>query len=168
MNGCPQEDFGMRKIGDVAVYWLGIAGGEFDPLIVPDEQILWLDQMLRENHQASFLFLHLGMDQHDTGGSFHPKYPYFFAANQDELQAVILRHAHLKAVFQAHLHHFYVKFIGSVPFITLPSMLENICAPALMDNFPEIYSILSFEKNKLLVNCYAREYVFAGFEHVFS
>ena len=70
----------------------------------------------------------------------------------------------VSAVFQGHLHYLHAKFIDNVPYITLPAMVENTCAPEMHNNFPEVYSIINLSEKGLQVKSYSRQYCFAGFE----
>ena len=41
-------------------------------------------------------------------------------------------------------------------------MGDNICGPNIRDNVPEIYTILTFEKNRIIAKAYSGKYCFAG------
>lgn len=163
-KGFSQDVFGMHKLGGLQFFWLGMNESFQGPWHIPEEQLIWLDEMLSKNSLPSLLFVHLAIDDHDVSGCFFPNYPSFFPKNQKKVRDILLKYPHVKAVFQAHVHYFHVQYRKSLPFISLPAMVENVCGPDITDNFPEVYTILDWTNERFLVKCYSREYCFSGLE----
>jgi hypothetical protein len=83
---------------------------------------------------------------------------------QYDIRKAISTSRHVVAVIQAHLHYFHAKKIDTIPYITCPAMGDNICGPNVKDNVPEIYTILSVDKGKVVAKAFSGKYCFAGYE----
>lgn len=164
-EGFEQRSYGVRMLSDYRIIWLGL-DSHHKTHILPKEQFDWLEKELK-NPIPTLILSHCAIDDQDVAGNYfyetidaQNSYGYFLE-NRSEIKALIAK-SNVIAVVQAHLHHFRVKMVGHIPYITLPAMGDNICAN--IENIPEIYSILSCENGKFLLKSYSREYCFAGYE----
>ena len=116
------------------------------------------------------IFTHCAIDDHDVNGNFfyeasdNRSKKALFLENQQEIRKIISSSNSVIAVIQAHLHYFHTKKIDGIPYITCPAMGDNICGPNIKDNVPEIYTIFSFEKNRIVAKAFSGKYCFAGYE----
>ncbi len=165
-TGFNQKIYGENTIQGVRCIWLAmeVSNGLYH---LPDNQLKWLEGVLKKETKPTLLFTHCAMDDHDVTGNFFldtKNRSPFFLSNQKSCQKIVSHHAIIRAVFQGHLHYLHTKFIDTVPYITLPAMVENTCAPEIHNNFPEVYSIINLSDKRLQVKSYSREYCFAGLE----
>ncbi len=58
----------------------------------------------------------------------------------------------------------YLQLPLELPYLTCPAMGDNICAPQLQENFPEIYTILTADSSNITCKAYSRDFCFAGVE----
>jgi len=167
-EGVSQKSFGVHTFGETSFIWLGLEKlkAEKEILKVPDDQLIWLQKTLKSLSTPCLIFIHVPFDEQNVEGNFFatPDTSPLFCANQKEIQACLISHHPIRAIFQAHLHYFHLKWIKHIPFFTIPSMSENLCGPKVRDNFPEIYTIVDLSADHLTVNCYSQEYCFAGVE----
>lgn len=139
-----------------------------------NEQLDWLNEILASTKQPTLIFTHCAVDDHDINGNFFyetfdaKQRKGFFLKNQEHIQTIISKCSFVKAVFQAHLHYFHSKIDDGVSYITCPAMADNICGPDMIDNIPEIYTLLTIENPRLSVKAFSREYCFAGTEIILS
>lgn len=84
--------------------------------------------------------------------------------NQKEIRKIISSSKSVIAVIQAHLHYFHTKKIDGISYITCPAMADNICGPIVKDNVPKIYTIFSFEGNRIIAKAFSGKYCFAGYK----
>lgn len=171
-HGYLQKSYGSLEINGHLIVWLGleIRDTHYKRRVVPDEQVVWLQEKLQQTQKPVYLFTHTPFDDHDvTGNFFYETFDArntqgFFLENGNHLREIVATCPYVKAVFQAHLHYFHCKMIGSVPFITCPALGDNICGPNAQDNVPEIYTIVQANNSRLNIKAYSREFCFAGLE----
>lgn len=171
-TGFYQKSYGMQELGKAALIWLGM---EYKPhnLIkhrLPDEQLTWLKRTLQQLQKPAILFTHCAIDEHDVKGNyFYEGYELknthgFFLENCKAIQSILSESEFVQIVVQAHMHYFHAKIIERIPYVTCPAMGDNICGPSMIDNMPEIYSLLTFNSKHLSLKAFSREYCFAGVE----
>lgn len=170
--GFTQKSYGYKEIDDFTLIWLGL---ELDPKdhrirSLSSEQLCWLRDMLKQAKQPTIIFTHCAIDDHDVNGNFfyeasdNRNKGALFLKNQGEIREIIATSGHVLAVLQAHLHYFHAKEIDGIPYITCPAMGDNICGPNIRDNVPEIYTILSCERDQIVAKAFSGKYCFAGYE----
>lgn len=170
--GFNQKSYGYKDVGDFTLIWLGL---ELNPenhrvRLLPLEQLSWLERQLSQNNRPTIIFTHCAIDDHDVNGNFfyeasaNRSKTALFLENQEPIRNVISRSGCVIAVLQAHLHYFHSKQIDGIPYITCPAMGDNICGPNIRDNIPEIYTILTFDKNRITAKAFSGQYCFAGYE----
>jgi len=167
-----QVSYGTRVILGFRIVWLGMQTRKEDMKkhYLPENQLQWLANLVNSTKEPILLFSHCAIDDHDITGNFFyeeidkgDRTP-FFLENQLEVRAVLQKSKLLRGVFQGHLHYFHMRVIDDLPYITCPAMVENICAPGIQDNFPEVYTILEVELQRMVLKCYSRDHCFAGIE----
>lgn len=169
-EGFHQKSYGFMKIGNLLLVWLGMESDSKKIHQLPQEQLEWLKKRLSEENLPALVFTHCAVDDHDVSGNyFYERFKEkqrqgFFLDNQKIVQEAIGESGMVKAVFQAHLHYFHTKMIGKIPYVTCPAMADNICGPNMINNIPEVYTILTFNAEQLSVKVFSREYCFAGTE----
>lgn len=168
-EGYTQNSFGEEVINNVRVLWLGMEAIDAQGCIfkLSDEQLQWLDETLKKDDRPAILLTHFAIDDQDVTGNFFytgQNRHVFFFENQEECRRVIAPHKHLKAVIQAHLHYFNCRMLESRPYVTLPAMIDNICAPYQDNIYPEVYSVLELTKQSLKIRSYSKDVRFAGVE----
>ncbi|MBA3236982.1 MAG: metallophosphoesterase [Parachlamydiaceae bacterium] len=170
--GFNQKSYGCKDVGDFTLIWLGL---ELNPedlraRALPSEQLSWLKRQLSQNSRLTIIFTHCAIDDHDVSGNFFYEASDkrsktgLFLENQESIRKAISASGCVIAVLQAHLHYFHSKQIDGIPYITCPAMGDNICGPNIRDNIPEIYTILTFDKNQLTAKAFSGKYCFAGYE----
>jgi 3',5'-cyclic-AMP phosphodiesterase len=167
-----QKSYGSKDIGDFTLLWLGLELDSKDHRIrfLPSDQLNWLRELLKQINRPTIIFTHCAIDDHNVNGNFfyeasdNKSKASLFLENQEEIRKIISSSDSVIAVLQAHLHYFHTKKIDGIPYITCPAMGDNICGPNIKDNVPEIYTILSFEKNRIMVKAFSGKYCFAGYE----
>lgn len=175
-QGFNQKSYGSIDINDFTLIWLGL---ELDPndhrlRFLPSDQMDWLKKQLAEVNRPTVIFTHCPIDDHDVNGNFFYEAcdkrnkTTLFLENQEEIRKIISSSGSVIAVLQAHLHYFHMKKIDAIPYITCPAMGDNICGMNIEDNVPEIYTILSFEKNRITAKAFSQKYCFAGYEGNFK
>jgi|694.fasta_scaffold03461_20 hypothetical protein len=173
-NGFDQKSYGRRDIHGFTIIWLGL---ELDinnhrRRTVPQEQINWLKNQLNQIQNETILFTHCPVDDHNLEGNFFyeacdkKNKNSLFLENQAQVRDLIFSSNRVIAIVQAHLHYFHTKLIQGIPFITCPAMGDNICGPQMIDNVPEIYTILNCEKNRVTAKAYSGKFCFAGYESI--
>lgn len=163
-----QKPYGSLSLHGVEVIWLSL---EHTPnaLQLPQEELNWLKQKLSTLERPAFLFSHCAIDDQSVEGNyFYEKNnrqttPFFFLQNREQIRDLLANNPRIQAVFQAHLHHFHITHHDHLPYITCPALADNITAPDLPHNIPEIYTIVKYEGGKMSVKVYSREYSFAGY-----
>lgn len=171
-QGFNQKSYGSKDVEDFTLIWLGLELDSNDQRIrfLPSEQLNWLRKHLKLVNRPTIIFTHCPIDDHDVDGNFfyeasdNRNKTALFLQNQEEIRKIISSSDSIIAVIQAHLHYFHTKKIDGIPYITCPAMGDNICGPNIKDNVPEIYTILSFEKNQIKVKAFSGKYCFAGYE----
>jgi Icc protein len=174
-KGYHHKSYGSMHLGHVNLIWLGI-----EPRLcevknrklyhLPEEQVVWLEKTLRDTPKPTLIFTHCPIDAQDLNGNFY--YETFdqhqpvgaFLENQHSLQQLLQSYPHVKAVFQAHLHHFNTKVIDNIVYVTCPAMGDNISAPDNADHVSEIYTLLTIDSQLLTAKAYVRNFCFAGTE----
>lgn len=172
--GFDQKSYGSKDIGDFTLVWLGLELNPQDPRVcsLPSEQLDWLKRQLSQNSRPTIIFTHCAIDDHDVNGNFfyetgdNKSKSGIFLKNQESIRGIISASGCVVAVLQAHLHYFHSKQIDGIPYITCPAMGDNICGPNIRDNIPEIYTILTFDKNRIIAKAFSGKYCFAGYEGV--
>lgn len=172
--GFDQKSYGCKNIGNFTLIWLGLEVNSEDHRIrsLPSEQLIWLKRQLNQSKRPIIIFTHCPIDDHDVNGNFFYEASgksdkaAFFLENQESIRNIISASSCVVAVLQAHLHYFHSKQIDGIPYITCPAMGDNICGPNVKDNVPEIYTIFTFEKNRVLAKAYSGKYCFAGYEGI--
>ncbi len=167
-----QISYGTRVILGVRIIWLGMLAKKEDGKkhYLPEDQLHWLRHQLESAKEPILVFIHCAIDDQDARGNFFYEElekgdsSSFFLENQLEIRAILQKNKLLRGVFQGHLHYFHMRVIDDLPYITCPAMVENICAPGMRDNFPEVYTILDIEPQGATVKCYSRDHCFAGIE----
>jgi hypothetical protein len=170
--GFNQKSYGVRNIRDFTLIWLGLELDSQDHTIrsLPVNQLNWLREQLKRLDRPTLIFTHCAIDDHDVNGNFFyeasdkSNKASLFLENQEEIRKVISSSQCVVAVLQAHLHYFHAKKIDGIPYITCPAMGDNICGPNIKDNVPEIYTILSIKKDRLVAKAFSGQYFFAGYE----
>lgn len=120
----------------------------------PSDQLNWLKDQLKQMKPPTAIFTHFAIDDHDVNGSFfyeasdNRSKKALFLENQQEIRKVISGNSVI-AVIQVHLHYFHIKKIDGILYINCPAMGDNICGPNIKDNIAEIYTIFSFDKNRM-------------------
>lgn len=171
-EGFQQKSYGAKDFGGFTLIWLGL---ELDPdnhkiRYLPSDQVNWLSDKLKQINRPTVIFTHCAIDDHDVNGNFFYEATdnriktALFLKNQEEIRKAISSSNSVVAVIQAHLHYFHTKKIDGVPYITCPAMGDNICGPNIKDNVPEIYTILSLEKNRITAKAFSGSFCFAGYE----
>lgn len=171
-NGFDQKSYGHKEVGHFTLLWLGLEVDSKNPKIrkLPADQLDWLKNQLNHTNRPTVIFTHCAIDDHALNGNFfyeatdNQNKTAFFLENQEAIRNVISSSGHVIAVLQAHLHYFHAKHIDRIPYITCPAMGDNICGPHVRDNVPEIYTILTFEKDQVTAKAYSGKYCFAGYE----
>ncbi len=171
-QGFNQESYGSKEIDDFTLIWFGLELNSDDHRIrfLPSDQLNWLRSQLKQINRSIVIFTHCAIDDHDVNGNFfyeasdNRNKKALFLENQEEIRKIISSSNSVIAVIQAHLHYFHTKKIDGIPYITCPAMGDNICGPNIKDNVPEIYTIFSFEKNRVTVKAFSGKYCFAGYE----
>jgi|GEM_PF-984932 len=176
-HGFKQRSFGSFELNDFLIIWLGL---DLDVSVnphgatLPKQQIEWLKRELQSVKKKVLIFSHYALDDHDTTGNFffeamdNRSKAALFLHNQNEVIKIIRSCSQVKGVFQAHLHYFHVKMDQNVPYITCPALGDNICAPKIIDNIPEIYTTIQLDQSKMVVKAYSGEFCFAGYEQSFN
>jgi len=170
--GFNQKSYGFKSLEDIDIVWLGITEEEGHPMtfLLPSDQLNWLKHTLDESTKPLLIFTHCAIDDQDVCGNFFyealdgREKNALFLKNQREVRKIIHSKQNTLAVFQAHLHYFHAQVLNEIPYITCPAMSENICGPDISNNIPEIYTIVTIEKNQFTAKAYSREYCFAGYE----
>ncbi len=170
--GFDQKSYGCKNIGNFTLIWLGLELNPEDHRIrsLPSEQLSWLKRQLNQNNRPTVIFTHCAIDDHDVNGNFfyeasdNRSKKALFLENQETIRNVISASGCVIAVLQAHLHYFHSKQIDGIPYITCPAMGDNICGPNIRDTIPEIYTILTFDKNRIVAKAFSGKYCFAGYE----
>lgn len=173
--GFDQKSYGAKDIQGFHVVWLGLRSQMHEGVkrhYLPDEQLVWLKEHFQHNTQPTILFTHCPIDDHDLDGEFYyegcnKSNIAFFLENQAAVREVISQSGSVIAVVQGHLHHFTAKQIDGISYITCPSMADNICAPGVEDNVPDIYTLLTLDSDtgKLITaKAFSGKYAFAGYE----
>jgi len=170
--GFNQKSYGYKDVGDFTLIWLGLELNPEDHRIrsLPSEQLSWLERQLSQNNRPTIIFTHCAIDDHDVNGNFfyeasdNRSKTALFLENQESIRSIISASGCVIAVLQAHLHYFHSKQIDGIPYITCPAMGDNICGPNIRDNIPEIYTILTFDKNRITAKAFSGKYCFAGYE----
>lgn len=171
-QGFNQKSYGSKDIGGFTLIWLGLELDSNDHRIrfLPSAQLNWLRKKLKQVNCPTVIFTHCAIDDHDVNGNFfyeasdNRSKKALFLQNQEEIRKIISSSDSVIAVIQAHLHYFHTKKIDGISYITCPAMGDNICGPNIKDNVPEIYTIFSFEKNRITAKAFAGKYCFAGYE----
>ena len=171
-RGFNQKSFGIKDIGDFTLIWLGLELDSNDHRIrfLPTNQLNWLRKQLMQVNRPTIIFTHCAIDDHDVNGNFfyeacdNRSKKALFLENQEEIRKIISSSKSVVAVIQAHLHYFHTKKIDGIPYITCLAMGDNICGPNVKDNVPEIYTIFSFEENRIMAKAFSGKYCFAGYE----
>lgn len=171
-QGFNQKSYGSNEIGDFTLIWLGMEldSNDHRTRFLPADQMNWLKDQLKQINRPTVIFTHCAIDDHDVNGNFfyeasdNRSKKALFLENQQEIRKIISSGKSVIAVIQAHLHYFHTKKIDGIPYITCPAMGDNICGPTIKDNVPEIYTIFSFEKNRIVAKAFSGKYCFAGYE----
>lgn len=172
-QGLSQKSYGSKDIDDFTLIWLGLELDSNDHRIrfLPSDQLNWLRKQLRQvNRRPTVILTHCAIDDHDVNGNFfyeasdNRSKKALFLENQEEIRKIISSSKSVIAVIQAHLHYFHTKKIDGIPYITCPAMGDNICGPNVRDNVPEIYTVFSFEENRIMAKAFSGKYCFAGYE----
>lgn len=172
-HGFDQNGYGLRSFDDIDILWLKIEA-EAGHYVLPPEQITWLEKVLGESIKPLLIFVHCPVDDHDVSGNFfyealdNRKKEALFLKNQSAVRSLICSNPNVIAVFQAHLHYFYVHSLEGIPYITCPAMGDNICAPDIEHTMPEIYTLVTIQKHQFNVKAYSKEYCFAGYQQDFN
>jgi hypothetical protein len=175
-QGLNQKSYGSMQLDELQLIWLGM---ETDIHCkkshrLPKEQFDWLKRTLVTTNQPTLVFTHCAIDDQDLNGNFfyetvdERQRKGFFLQNQENIRQLLNTNKWVKAVFQAHLHHFHSKTINGISYITCPAMGDNICGPNMLENIPEIYTLLTFDNSQLSIKAFARDYCFAGTEVILS
>jgi 3',5'-cyclic-AMP phosphodiesterase len=167
-----QRSYGCKDFGNFTLLWLGLELNSQDHRIhsLPSKQLNWLKNQLNQIKRPTVIFTHCALDDHDVNGNFfyeacdNRSKSALFLENQETIRSVISASGCVIAVLQAHLHYFHTKQIDGIPYITCPAMGDNICGPNISDNVPEIYTILTFNNNRIVAKAFSGEYCFAGYE----
>lgn len=174
--GLDQKSYGRKEIGDFSLLWLGLELSAEDHKVrsLPSEQLTWLEKQLRQNNRPTVIFTHCPIDDHDVNGNFfyeamdNKAKSALFLENQESIRRVISASGCIVGVLQAHLHYFHAKQINGIPYITCPAMADNICGPNIRDNIPEIYTLLTVDKDRIAAKAFSGKYCFAGYEKAFA
>ena len=164
-----QEIIGSRIIQNVNFVWLDFDQTKSENGIdtfLSSKSLLALDQKLNNNYPA-IIFTHYVCTEQNLDGNFYfakPREIFSRYRNTSDIQSVIKKHKNILAIVSAHTHGLNLQTINKIPYITLPAMVENITAPEINNNFPEIYTIIDLSKNTLNIKCYSREFCFATLE----
>lgn len=169
-----QKSYGCRNMGHFRLIWVGLEPDSHDHKIrrLPSEQLNWLKDQLSQVKHPTVIFTHCAIDDHNVNGNFFYEAAdkrnkaTLFLENQEEIRSIINESNCVIAVLQAHLHYFHTKVIDGIPYITCPAMGDNICGPHVVDNVPEIYTILTFENQRIIAKAFSGKYCFAGYEGV--
>ncbi len=175
-HGFEQDRFGLRSFGDVDVIWLGIDQEEKGSknFILPPKQLAWLKQTLNGSTKQTLIFIHCPIDDQDVSGNFFYEFldgrkkDGLFLKNQNAVRELIQARQNVIAVFQAHLHYFHARILDGISYITCPAMNDNICGPHVVNNNPEVYTVVTIEEDFLVAKAYSGEHCFAGFERSLS
>ncbi len=170
--GFDQKSYGCQHMGHFSLIWLGLEADAHHHSIrrLPTDQLHWLKEQLNQIKQPIIIFTHCAIDDHDVNGNFFYEASEksnrrtLFLENQETIRNMINDSNCVIAVLQAHLHYFHTKVIKGIPYITCPAMGDNICGPHVRDNIPEIYTILTFENQRVTAKAYSGQYCFAGYE----
>lgn len=173
-SGFDQKSYGCRNMGYFQLIWMGLEADSQDHKIrrLPSEQLNWLKDQLSQVKHPTVIFIHCAIDDHNVNGNFFYEAAdkrnkaTLFLENQEEIRSLINESNCVIAVLQAHLHYFHTKVIQGIPYITCPAMGDNICGPHVVDNVPEIYTILTIENQHITAKAFSGKYCFAGYEGV--
>lgn len=161
LKGFNQKSYGKRNIGPLTIIWLGLEMYDEKRYKLPKEQKEWLKKELEEIKKPTLIFSHCTIDKQNISGNFfYEKVAKhedqgFFLEDHDDIQKIIARCTFVKAVLQAHLHHFYSKTIGNITYVTCPAMQNNI---------PEIYTLITMSEQNISIKAFSKNYCFAGTE----
>jgi predicted phosphodiesterase len=170
--GINQKSYGTMSLGPLRLVWVGLTMDPSNKKLhyLPQDQMEWLRSTLSNTKAPTLLFSHCALDAQNLKGNFFYETfeagdsSGFFLRNQDAVRKILGESGCVKAVIQAHLHHFYSKTNEGITYITCPALADNICGPNIPNNVPEIYTLITIENEKLIVKAYSREYSFAGTE----
>lgn len=174
--GFTQKSYGYKEMGEFTVVWLGLrlevqTGTGIKLPYLPEEQLTWLKDHFEHHHRPTILFTHCPIDDQNLNGEFYYEgcnrsKVAFFLENQARVRDIIARSHSVVAVLQAHLHRFHTKKIDGVSYITCPAMGDNICAPGVENNVPDIYTLLTLDSDagQFTVKAFSGKYSFTGHE----
>ncbi len=170
-EGFSQRSYGIKKIEGLSLIWLGMETKTKKVHQLPDDQLSWLEDTLEHLDGPALIFTHLAIDDHSLeGGFFYKEFEKeaarspFFLANQEKIRSILSKSPNVKGVFQAHLHYFHTKTIDQVPFVTCPAFADNICGPLANGHLPEIFTLVTVDRDELVVKAFSKGYAFAGTE----
>jgi Calcineurin-like phosphoesterase len=163
-EGFVQKSYGSLDFPNLRLLWLGMESANSKTHFLPEEQLLWLEKTLSESSTPALLFTHCAIDDQNLRGNYFfetfnaKKREGFFLQNQEAIRAILSQHPIL-AVIQAHLHYFHAKTIDGITYVTCPAMADKICGPG---SLPEVYTLITLEKDHLSIKAYSRDFCFAG------
>ena len=162
------DAYGVKDIDGYEIIWVSFTNKIIDNgtvAYIPEKQLAWLSEQLKKNNNPKLLFSHYPLEGSNFTGNFYfdKEYTRFgHYNNSKELLDVLSEAINLKAVFAGHSHWIDLKYINGIPFLTLPSVTENIAAPDTTTNFPGIYTLVEAVKEDLVVKIYSGEFCFCS------
>ncbi len=95
--------------------------------IIPKDQLEWLTNDLRNTQFPAIVFVHHSLADQDLIGNFwfEGKPERCLIGNRQEIRKILEDSGKVKLVLNAHLHWNNCTIHNSIPYITLPSLVEN-------------------------------------------
>jgi 3',5'-cyclic-AMP phosphodiesterase len=111
----------------IVLHTLG-PGPETPAVILPDDQMGWLQKNLAGTEKPTFVFSHHSFaDQDLTGNPWFEALPEeCLVGNREEVRKVFRESGKVAAVINGHLHWNHVDWHEGIPYITVQSAVENV------------------------------------------
>jgi Icc protein len=111
----------------IVLHTLG-SGPETSAVILPDDQLGWLQKDLAETDKPTFVFSHHSFaDQDLTGNPWFEGLPEeCLVGNREDVRKVFRESKKVAAVINGHLHWNHIDWHDGIPYITVQSATENI------------------------------------------
>ena len=165
--GHNEQPFGIKEFDEITVVWISFENQNINggiEAVLPAAQLEWLSQALTSISKPIYLFTHYAIFVNDYAGNFlfDGEFKRFGVYNNNQDILKVVKGSNVKAVFSAHAHWIDLSYWENIPFVTLPSVTENIAAPDASNNFPGVFSVLDPTGTSATVKVYSADYCFCS------
>jgi 3',5'-cyclic-AMP phosphodiesterase len=94
---------------------------------IPEEQVKWLKEDLKESDRECIIFVHYGLADQDLAGNpwFEGRPEKCLIKNREEVRGILSKSGKVIAAFNSHLHWDRMHLHDGIPYFTIQSFVEN-------------------------------------------